>query len=303
MRFEKRETVRLAALTLGLGLASCVPTDEALDLGSVAFHVTASERTRRGLSTEESVDGWALRFDRVVLGFKTMTIGTFGDEDTCAYRGRGAASNVVFDPLRGVVQTFNGLRPVACPDVGVILGPPDDATTLAGGATWDDLVELASDEPAHAVVEATAWRDARPGGGRDRVRIALRFDTARTSAMFGGCRAATERGVRAVAGEREEVRVRFAAEALFREAISTTAGVRVQPFVQADARGDDDGVVTMDDLDALPLADVFGEFYQLPNGSRAGSLGDYVRTLFRFTLGFREAGLCVGHEVATPAAP
>ena len=40
-----------------------------------------------------------------------------------------------------------------------------------------------------------------------------------------------------------------------------------------------------------------GPFYQLPDGSRTGSFGDFVRVLFRFTIMFRDGdGLCVGNE-------
>jgi len=41
----------------------------------------------------------------------------------------------------------------------------------------------------------------------------------------------------------------------------------------------------------------YGQFYQLPDGSRRGTFGDYVRALFRFTVMFRtEDGLCIGNE-------
>src|SRR5690606_33944916 len=110
--------------------------------------------------------------------------------DVCAYRGRGAASDVVFDPRRGLVQSFNGIQPVECPDVGVIFGPPGPATTLGEGASSSELVELATGRPAHALVDATAeW--ATPTGGFTPTRtlaIKLRLDTERTSSRFGGCR-------------------------------------------------------------------------------------------------------------------
>lgn len=292
-----------AALLFAIGscVTACVPADEALQLGSVAFAFHASAAAHEGVREYEVRDyDWTLRFDRVVLGFKTMTIGKIDEPDACAYRGRGAVSDVVFDPRIGLVQTFNGLAPVGCPDVGVVFGPPGGATGLGGGATSDDIVELASGRPAHAIVEATAtqsggWSTAR----RDSVQIKLRFASDRTATRFGGCRSAA-RGVRVPAQARERIEVWFAPETLFREALSATAQIHVRPFVDADAVwGNDDGVVTMDELDAIPLTTMagYGLGYQLADGTRTGSFGDYVRTLFRYTLGFRdEYGFCIGNE-------
>ena len=282
---------------VALPLAACVPADEAIGTGSVQFTFTASERTQEGVMDTET-DRWSIHFDRIVLGFKTMTIGQIGVADVCSYRGRGAATDVVFDPRAGVVQTFNGIQPVQCPDVGIIFGAPSDTTTLGNGVRSQDLVELASGLPAHAIVEATVTEEPRLSNRPDSTRrILLRFDSLRTSSRFGGCRAAA-RGVQIVEGGRDRASVRFAAENLFRDAISPRARLRVRPFVQADREGDDDGVVTMAELDALPLAQIFdSSTYQLPNGTRSGSFGDFIRVLFRFSIMFRtEDGLCVGNE-------
>lgn len=289
----RRALPALAALYVA---ASCVPADEALPLGSVQFRLGVSRDTAEGAYVSGALGGWTLRFDRVLLGFKTMTLAGLDDPDACSYRGRGASSDVLFDPRRGLVQTFNGIRPTECPDVGVIFGPPGDVTTLGEGVTSADLVELARGRPAHAIVEATAQGED-VASARDAVTIKLRFASDATATRFGGCRSAYE-GVRVVAEQREDVAVRFAAEDLFREAISRSAALNLQPFVQADfAWGDDDGVVTMDELDAMPLSTAPGVGYQLPDGTRRGTFGDYVRALFRFTLTFRDdGGYCVGSE-------
>lgn len=298
MSWRRRSALALVAAS-GVCQAACVPADEALPLGSVAFVIQASDMTHEGTGEGDVLDEWELGFDRVLLGFKTMTVGRIDDPDACAFRGRGAASDVVFDPRAGLVQVFNGLSPVDCPDVGIVLGPPGDGTTLGDGATSDDVVELARDRPAHAIVEASASYVGREGERRNRVRVALRFASDRTATQFAGCRSAS-RGVGVLATERQHVSVRFAAEHLFREALSMTARIQVQPFADADALwGDDDGVVTMEDLDAVPLTAMaaYGSGYQLADGTRRGTFGDYVRTLFRFTFGFRdERGFCVGNE-------
>jgi hypothetical protein len=278
--------MRVPCLLLCL-FAACVPADDALALGAVEFDFGVSELTAHGIPAKFTEDRWSLSFERVVLSFKTMTIGKIGVADVCAYRGRGAAADVVFDPRAGLTQTFNGILPVSCPDVGVIFGPPSGGTTLGNGVSTSELLELAGGSPAHVIVDAVAAREPLT------LRIQLRLDSERTSTRFGGCREA-ERGIRILSHEREQVSVRFAAENLFREGISTTIGLRVQPFLQADSNRD--GVATMAELDALSLRSVAGDFYQLPDGTRNGSFGDFVRALFRFSIQFRtESGLCIGN--------
>jgi hypothetical protein len=295
--------VRALDVLAVLALSACVPGDQALPLGSVQFAIGASPRTTGGV---ESADGYALHFDRVLLGFKTMTIGQVNVPDKCAYRGRGAASDVVFDPRIGIVQTFNGIEPTNCPDVGVIFGAPGGGTTPAGGASSDELIELAAGVPAHAIVEATATKRSDAGSmvalgfGPGGLRIKLRLRSDRTATRFGGCREAAP-GVLVLGSQRLQVPVSFAAEALFQDTLLSNASeehLRVHPFLQADQAGDNDGIVTMDELDALPLSLVTdSDTYALPsNSSQGGSFGDFVRELFRFTVHFREQGFCSGNE-------
>ncbi len=293
-------SIRRAAVPIVIGLlvglvAACVPADEALPLGAAQFTVTG-RGSPRTLPEDRVVDGWSIHVDRFVLSFHTMTIVNLKDSDQCAYRGRGAKTNVVFEGTEGsVVQAFNGLKPGDCPDVGMRLGPPDDESVPGEGATAEDLVALANGTPAHAILEATAVRKASPPFTTEdkTIHVSLRFDSSRTASSFGGCRDAI-RGARIRPGARYGVFVAVAAEAFFRDAISSNAQLRFNPFADADRRGNDDGTVTMDELDGIPLSSAGGPFYQLPNGSRSGSFGDYVRAQFMFAVNYGEGGLCNG---------
>lgn len=301
----------LARTGLVLAFVACVPTDEALGLGSVQFTFTASTQTKSDVY--DTTDHYRLHFDRVILSLRTMTVGKIGAPDTCSYRGRGAVSNAVFSPLGpapGLVQTFNGISPVECPDVGAIFSAPTDVTVVDANATSKDLVELAQ-SGLHALVDVTA---TPVDGFTPPTSIRLRFHPATTATRFGGCRAATGtggvdgRGTRILEGERDEATVFFAAENLFRDALTSRAALRARPFVQADELGDNDGVATMAELDQLPLTAIReGEFYRVPTSATSSnvagafpSLGDFVRFLFRYTLLFRsEFGLCSGNEPGT----
>ena len=296
--------MRRHALVIGLMLtgAACVPADESLPLGSAQFTVTARGSTRT-LGAEVVDDRWAIHVDRFLISFKTMTIVNLMLSDQCAYRGRGAQTNVVFDGAEGsVVQAFNGIRPGDCPDVGMRLGPPDDLTVVGDGATHADLLALLTGRPAHALFEATATRKAQtPFDPEDEViKVSLRFDTERAASSFGACRDAV-RGTKIRPQARYAVFVALAAEAFFRDAISASARLRFAPFADSDRLGDNDGTVTMDELDDLPLtsARAYGPFYQLPNGSTRGSFGDYVRAQLMFAVKFGEGGLCNGIEPGT----
>lgn len=292
--FLRALSATVAAAVLAL-VAACVPADEALPLGSAQFTVTA-RGSPRTLGEDVVVDQWSIHVDRFLLSFRTMTIVNLTSSDQCSYRGRGALTNVVFDGTSGsVVQAFNGIKPGDCPDVGMRLGPPDDRSVPGEGATGADVLELLNGRPAHAIFEATAILKARPPfQPQDQtLRFKLRFDSARTASSFGGCRDAI-RGARIRPEARYAVFVSLAAEAFFRDAISGIAQLRVQPYVDADRLGNDDGVVTMDELDAMPLASAGGPFYQLPDGSRHGSFGDYVRAQFMFAVKYGDGGLCTG---------
>jgi hypothetical protein len=292
----------LRAILVGctcLLVLACVPADEALRLGSAEFTITG-RGSPRTLADNVVVDEWSIHVDRFLLSFRTMTLVNLERPDQCAYRGRGAATNVVFDGAIGsVVQAFNGIMSGDCPDVGMRLGAPDDRTVPGEGATVDDLLTLLAGRPAHALFQATATHAPGPGlDAKTTLKLTLRFDTERTASSFGGCRDAI-RGARIHPDARYAVFVAVSAEAFFRDAISPSARLQLQPFLLADREGNDDGVVTMDELDQLPLSSANGAFYQLPNGSHSGSFGDYVRAQFMFAVTYGNGGLCNGIEPGT----
>jgi hypothetical protein len=297
-----RSWLTVPAFLVLLSFAGCVPADEGLPLGSAQFTITG-RGSPRDLTTIDEIGAWKVHIDRFVISFKTMTIVNLLNTDQCAYRGRGAVSNVVFDGIVGsVVQSFNGIKPGACPDVGMRLGVPDDRSVLGEGAKLEDLVSLLSGVPSIALVEATATQEADPELERpaQTMHLVLRFDAETTSTAFGGCSDAI-RGAKIRPEARYALFVSLAAEAFFRDAVSPSASLRFQPFVDADQRGNDDKTITMEELDALPLASQFGSgFYELPNGTRSGSFGNYLRAQFQFSVLFGNGGRCNGIEPGTP---
>lgn len=288
---------RFALVALLFFSPACVPADGAFGLGSVQFTIkgSAASQPEASRTVFTRTGDWDVRFDRVILGFRTMTIGKVGDDDRCSFRGRGEKSDIVFDPRRTLVQTFNGISPADCEDTGIFLAPPGDTTELGPGAAPADLFELARGQPAHALVDATARNE-----DGETFSIHFRFDTLRTSSRFGGCAGRFEaKGVRVRANERTLASATFAPENLFQDSLGFGGTLRLDPFRDADARGNADGEFTMEEADQLRLFDVrtrYGDGYQLPDGTTVGSFGDFLRALFRFTFFFKEVGTCVGNE-------
>jgi hypothetical protein len=312
-----------AALVLLAFFVGCVPADEGLPLGSAQFTITArgsarvfDKDTKVGDGTiARDAESWTIRIDRFVVSFKTMTIVNLLNSDQCAYRGRGALSNILFDGTEGsVVQSFNGIKPGACPDVGLRLGAPDDRTVLGEGGKLEDLISLASGNPGIALVEATATLKGHPAVDEpntnpvpatsdETMHLSLRFDAVRTSTAFGGCSDGVK-GARIRPVARHALFVSFAAEVLFRDRFAPVIDnveLRFEPFAKADELGDGDKTITMDELDAMPLS-AAGSRYQLPGGTQRGSFGDYVRAQFQFAVKFGN-GHCNGIEPGTELDP
>lgn len=291
----------LASVVLLSAAASCIPDDDAPRLGSVAFTFGASRLTTAGFSARTMADGWTLTVTRVLLSYDSVTVSETTDGDAsipglvisdrkCAYRGRGARRHVVFDPRFGNLQTLNGMEPGECPDVGFVLEAPGVDTEPGLGATGADVAELAADPPAVALFEARASRRGKS------VEVKLRFDRARSPSAFTACQVATgvglSRGVVVRAGERQQLSFQFLAESLFRDDIGG-AFLRFDPWERADVSfGDGDGVVTMSDLDAVPLTAVRGGPYTLASGSRRGTFGDFVRQQLGYAFGYLDTGFC-----------
>lgn len=270
-----------------LGLAACLPADHALPLGSVEFTIRATDTTEKGIFTS---DGYRVTVDRALLSFKTMLIGRQDQSDACSYRGRAAVRNVVFDALAGNQQTFNGIQPAECPDVGLLLGPPDDATIVGDGVTSDDLVDLVNAPSAHARMEMTATK------GDERYRVVLRFDTARTTARYGGC-VGTRRGILIKPSVRLSVWLSVAVETFFQQGFGGGTRPFFAPFKAADDLGDGDGVVTMKELDQFPLTALPPLDPRYVTDVKTGrSFGDYMRDQFKSLFLFEGVGSCEGKE-------
>lgn len=292
---------RLLALAL-LTAAACVPADGALPTGSAEFtiftkdeelFIPAERLTRR-------LRNWNVHFERIRVSFKTMTIGKVGVPEQCSYRGRGARSNVIFDLSRGNIQTFNGIQPGDCPDVGIVFGLPDLATTLGEGMTVDDIGAMLAPPASHVIIEGRAT----PKDPDDEItrpyRFLLRFDPERTTTTFGGCRSEVfRRGVRILPEQRQQARVTFNPVAVLHLGIGGSPSF--EHFAIADDEGNGDGIVTLEELDRLTIqrcreiALGVSDACLFKERERTGTFGDFVRDQLRDTMRFNDVGPCNGN--------
>lgn len=299
-----RALVAAALLGASLLAAACVPTDEALPTGSAEFTIYAKDDELYVPADNLGSFGrrWNVRFDRIRMSFKTVTIGQVGVPEQCSYRGRGARSNVIFDLSRGNIQTFNGLGAGDCPDVGVVLGLPDLATTLGAGMTVDDIGAMLAPPASHVIVEGRAT-PADPGDvATQPYSFLLRFDTARSATTFGGCRSQVlRRGVRIVPEQRQHERITFNPFPLL--FLKNGSQATFEHLAAADDDGNRDGIVTMEELDQMTLErcrQVVGSTFDrsictLRDNVTTGTVGDLVRDHLRDVIRYNDVGPCNGN--------
>jgi hypothetical protein len=261
------------AIGIGLVVAAeaCLPTDEAVGMGSAQFSVRTSSYVDEGFITSDSTsDGvhWKVRFEKVRVAFETMTLQNTTTGEGVYIRGSGEPNNVVFDPNVGLLQTLNGLEPARYV-IALRLAPPTGAFGVGPGTTSADLFELAAQEGIHTLVDVRGSHDA------EALAIRLRFD-ARTGTSFS----LDERILRP--NERAAVGVELGLEQLFFDGREH----RIRPFIEADRAGNGDGIVTMAEVDALAL-DIVRDAdapFTMPPGTVGGSFGDYLRMRFDATI-------------------
>jgi hypothetical protein len=190
------------------------------------------------------------------------------------------------------VQTFDGIEPQACPDVGFVLGPPDNNTVPGAGVTGQDVLAFLEGDASHAYLEMTATQ------ADESYAMKLRFITSGTPSNFGGCRTGTK-GVSVLPDKRVPSTIAFSADAMFRDTLGTDAALRFSPYRDADANHDH--VITMDELDAWPLenAQIYSDGYHFQDGTTVGTFGQFVRLQMKFAFFFDEDGSCVGDDPGT----
>jgi len=283
---------------------ACVPADTRPLPGSVTLTASPSPAVAGGAVTD---DGWRITFDRVIAGIGRASLG-----DTCVAYSE-ANYDRVLDVGADAGQKISILHGLGACDLRFSIGAPSSDALLGARVTDDDKARMRAPGADRYTTAGGIAFEVIGSAARD--GVALRFDFAfRARVRYSRCALVPD-----AAPDRESVGVdlesqvdrtfdlRIEAEALFRDNVGRDgAALRFDPFAAADT--DRDGVVTMDELDAVPIA-ALGDAGAFEAGTYdfdddAGTttdgrpvavetLGDYVYVVLMPTvLRFRDTGSC-----------
>ncbi len=301
---------KLFAVTVALGVAgvgalgiavlsSCLRPDDRPTPGMLTLTVSPSPAVTDGVTT---ADGWRITFDRVLVA-----MGKSGLGDTCSIYGE-ADYDRILDVTHVGNQKLGILYGIGQCDIDFRIDAPSPDAILSGGATEDDKTRMRTPGGdayvplggVSAEITVTATR------GADTKQFRLSF---RSRVRYRDCTLVADSGVPAVDLEGNVALtydLRVEAESFLRDDVDAASPLRFDPFAKADTNAD--GVVTLDELRAVPIETVRdgGAFeagtYELDeagvvqNGKPVviATLGDYVyRVLVPTLVRFRDTGRCL----------
>jgi len=245
----------------GLGLLAllfggCLPKDTRPPPARVLFTLSPSEETKAGALPRATADGWDISFDRVLVSIGRASL----DGDDCSiYSGAdyGRVFSLIGAPDGSKISESYGLG--KC-DVGFGIANASEDSLLGPGATEADKSFLRTAGADHygdprgisLYVSGTAKKAER------QLTFAWPF---RGRVRYRECRntvdGAVKRGLSLSQDGDVTLDVTLHAEALFVERLGDpNADLRFDPIANADALGNADGEVTLDELGQVPLSEL-----------------------------------------------
>lgn len=289
MHFRKSLVV-WAVLTVATATIACGGTDH----GTVAVTTWGESFIEEGLpSSAFPNDDWNVKYSKFLIAYHGVTI---ADEDNRL--GAKLDHPLVFDMTKkasGNAKTLltAELEAKAWPHVSYQVGPiSDDAT--AGDLAADADVNLLKIEQASVHVEGTATSAT---GATKTFNWSFSLAT-----LFEDCHAIQDgkdvQGVVVINGGIQSVELTVHGDHLFYDDLQSEEAVpRFQALADADAN--DDGDVTLAELDRVPLYTIPIDKGSYGTGAlgNVNTLGDYERTLARTIGHYRGEGSCNSKEV------
>jgi hypothetical protein len=280
-------------------LDACVPADDRPTPGKLTLTVSPSPAVQNGVVT---ADGWSVVFERVMVGIGRASLG-----NTCA-RYSDSSYDRLLDVTSKSGQKLSILYGIGQCDLRFRVSSPSSDAVLGEGVSEEQKTAQRTPGSDPYVPLGGIAMDVTGAATRDGVtkRFHLVF---RPRVRYANCGLGEDAGNGVnLRSEVEEVfDIRIEAEAVLRDDVdAATASLRFDPFAAADKDGD--GMVTLDELRAIPIGSVrdSGAFeagvYEFDDDAgifRQGkavaieSLGDYVYELLLPSLPrFRGTGGC-----------
>jgi hypothetical protein len=291
-RMQLMNLVKVLALA-GLVTSAVGCNDSNNGKGTVTITTWGEEYIEEGLPSEAFLDAWSVKYSKFLVVYNHVTIADDNGDVVAKIE-----HPLVFDMVqkaKGKPKTLATyeLEAKAWPNLSYQVGPITDDAEPGDLATSDD-VKLLEEDQASVHVEGMA---TSPTGKKK--SFSWSFSPA---TLFEGCHGMQDgkevEGVLVTNGGTQEVELTVHGDHMFYDDLqSEEGGPRFQAYADADA--DDDGAVTLAELDQVPLYTIPLEKGLYGTGAlgNVNSLGQYVRTLARTIGHYRGEGSCNSKEV------
>lgn len=298
-----------SAILLGGQLVACLPVDSRPPPGVALVTVSPSAALLAGISSDATEDGWAVRYDRFLIGLGFASLGG----EACTRYSNPSYSRI-FDLQRPEPQKVSLHHALGHCEFGFTVANRG-ASVLGAGVSAEDAAFLrngGNDDVPEGNGSSLYVRGTATRGG-----VTKSFDWVFSSQIVYALCASELNGTRVVgvelrSGEEQVVELQIAGEALFRDDPDPAlARLRFGPLADADTlTGNADSQVTLAELDQVKLTDLpegagyervvtdesmaFGSMGFPPGSIEQMSLADYlylsaVPNLARFG----ESGSCL----------
>ncbi len=259
--------------------------------GSVSFTTWGEEYIEDEIPPDRGdqsgfVDGWTVKYEHFLVNFTAITIADGAGAVAATMPGEKLFDNHVPDPK--AIVDFEGLPAKAYTNVSYQLAPVTAAGDVGPGVD-DDLRQLMIDEGYSLYVQATASRADETKHFAWGFPITTGYE--RCHSAQGG---RDELGLVVTNNSTLEVELTTHGDHLFYDRLEASTDPEILTSLRFDAiaaaDADDDGEVTLEELDAVSLAGLVGTYDR--SGFSARTLGEFVTELARTVGHFRGEGEC-----------
>lgn len=295
---------QLRYLACALALATgCLPKDTRPPPSRVLFTATPSAATQTGMLAGETADGWSITFERVLVSIGRVSI----DGSKCSVYSEANYGRVL--SLIGAPdgQKISESYALGTCDFGFAIGNASSDSLLGVGTTSDDFdfLRTAGSDRYGGPSGISLFVAGRATKGAQQLTFAWPF---RGRARYRECEntvdGAVQRGLALTQDGDVTVDVTVHAESLFAENLrDRDSALRFDAMADADALGNGDGDVSLDELSLVPLSDLqVGTSYGNGEPGVVGwSLEDFVYIGAAATVArYQETGKC---NLQLPDAP
>ncbi len=248
---------KLQSLALCALLASgCLPKDTRPPPSRVLFTATPSAETKAGALASPTADGWDISFDRVLVSIGRASL----DGDNCSVYSEaryGRILNLIGAPDGPKISESYGLG--TC-DFGFAIANAADDSLLGAGTNEADKTFLRTAGSDHygGPSGISMYVAGKAQKGDATLTFAWPF---RGRARYRECQntvdGVVKKGLKLSQSGDVTVDITLHAEALFLESLTDpNAALRFDAIASADALGNNDGEITLDELGAVPLTDL-----------------------------------------------